>query len=466
MACLFFQCLAVPVCLAADQDSAPIDNDGNPQLEPILEKALQAYGDKQNLSRFADSAQFTGLVYKEEDHWHKRAYKYVRKTPAWRTDVEETANDNHSTPNNSDSKLTSTIFDGTNYWRVTEPPVGAEAGGTKDGSMQSTPTGSPTGEDNTSAQNPGQYIAPASVDSAGKYIPPPDQGMPPLAPAFKRPSGPVIKRLSPEQSQWLSDQAQRQPFLLAYWQTPSYHFKLLGETSYKQVPVYAIQVTEKDNSPTLIYLDRSNYLVVAITFQSWQSGESADQSKKVNVAKEYSENRPALESIWPFKETLLVDNHPVSVFALSNISPATEVSPDYFKPPSLENQGYAAHQLRLPKSITVPFEYCQSEIVCRGKIDNYEPLWFLIDTGTSDTIIDRSVAAQCLLVRGNDFHFSSFRGNIPAQTTKLDRLELGKLIINNIDAQITDLLGPIKTSRSTHCRHHWYECSRQLFNHD
>ncbi len=438
LACLCFQYLTSSGCMAAQHNSADFDNEtsrdnsqnntstysegpGNNQLEPILEKALEAYGDKLNLSRFADSAQFTGVIYKEEDHWRKQAYKYVRKMPAWRTDVEEG---------------TSTIFDGTDYWQITQAPVGEGLSGREAYELRRTGAAE---SKNINAPPAGfAGLATPASPPAGEENPKEEDGMPPLAPVIKKPAGPVIKRLSPEQSQWLSDQAQRQPFLLAYWQTPAYHFKLLGETSYKQIPVYAIEITEKNNTPTLIYLDRSNYLVVAITFQSWQSGET-DQPKKVTVTKEYSENRPALESIWPFKETLLVDGKAAAVFSLASIGPANDISPDYFKPPSQESQGYAAHQLRLPRSVTVPFEYCQSEIVCRGKIENYDPLWFLIDTGTSDTIIDRSIAAQCLLTRGNDFRFSSFRGSIPAQTTRLDRLELGKLIINNIDAQITDL---------------------------
>jgi len=373
------------------------DLKSNSQVDDLIEKSLQAYGNKEHLISFANDAQFVGSISSQDDAWTKHAYKHVRKSPAWRTDIENDpfASNNSINTEQTQSRINmfSTIYDGANFFQVGDQPIS-----------------NPVARSN-------QFQTPIAQSASNSKT----------------------KSLSPEEAQWESDQAEHQPYLLAYWRNPAYQFQLLGETSYKHIPVYAVEMTHKNSTPTIIYLDRSNYLVNAIAFQSWRLAENSDELKKVTVIKEYAENRPALNSIWPFKETVFVDKKPISVIELSAISSAAGFSPDYFSPVSAPEATDSVTKTRLSAPIEVPFEYCQSEIVCRGKIENIEPLWFLIDTGTSGTIIDRGVAAQCLLPRNGDFRFSSFAGNLPAQATRLDRLELGSLIINSIDAQIADL---------------------------
>ena len=197
------------------------NSQNNSRIDDIIEKSIQAYGNQEHLADFADSAQFIGSISSPDDNWQKHAYKFIRKSPAWRTDTGEEGTDTSAAPNatTATASVASTIFDGTNLWQV-----GASA------------------TDNTAR----------------------------------------VKTLSPEKSQWLADQADRQPFLLAYWRNPAYHFQLLGETNYKHVPVYAIEITYKNHTPTLLYLDRNNYLVCALTFQSLQPVANSDELKKGN----------------------------------------------------------------------------------------------------------------------------------------------------------------------------------------
>ena len=315
-----------------NNNDAPKTNDNNHSdqnaetitADDIVEKSLQAYGNKERLNAFSNDAQFVGSIETAEDNWAKKAYKHVRRTPAWRTDIEQQSDQTKG------AVISSTVYDGTNF---------------------STATGT------------------------------------------------QITTLGPEQARAAADQADRQPFLLACWQNPSYHFQLLGETNYKHIPAYVIEITYKSLTPTLIYLDKSNYLVCAIAFQSWRLVDNSDELKKVTVIKEYTENRPVLNSIWPFKETVLINKKPVSTIELSSISSADDIAPDYFCPENAQLQA-APNRPRLAAPIVVPFEYCENEIVCRGKIDNIEPLWFLIDTGSSDTVssIARLPPNVCCLV--------------------------------------------------------------------
>lgn len=42
----------------------------------------------------------------------------------------------------------------------------------------------------------------------------------------------------------------------------------------------------------------------------------------------------------------------------------------------------------------IPFDYSQKEILIKGRINGSEDMEFLLDTGASETIIDRRVATS------------------------------------------------------------------------
>ncbi len=389
LSCLLSMLLVRP-CESAD-DLVSVNS---LDINSIVEKALQAYGDKERLSAFGNDCQYIGTISSQSDNWQSHEFKYTRKAPSWRKDMD------HGTAGESD-KSESTIFDGTIYW---------------------------------------QLVNAFSVNGQKSANNRTEEKMPPIAPSIKNDTNTACRIVTGDQACWLGDEADREPFILANWQNPSYQFKLIGRSNYKQIPAYAIEIKDDKNRVTMVYIDCSNYLVLAMTFQSYPMINSGTEPKKVNITKEYAENRPALGSIWPFKETLLINKEPVSIFEFSTITSADDIASDYLKPPSPKPQpSRYANYARLTEPVIVPFEYCQREIICRGKIENMGPLWFLIDTGTSDTIIDRSFAAQCLLNRGGNFQISSFRGNIQSQNTQIESLELGSLIVNDIPAQIADL---------------------------
>jgi tetratricopeptide (TPR) repeat protein len=234
--------------------------------------------------------------------------------------------------------------------------------------------------------------------------------------------------LSPGQSKWLTERERRRPFILTTWNESGYRFQLLGPTSYKHIPVFGIEVTHGDDSPTTLFLDRANYLVVAATYQL----NDPDLGKAVTLAFEYEENRPAQGVIWPFKQTEFIDNQQVAQSKVISCGRADNLPSDFFNKAGEK-------EVRLAKPITVPFDYGQKEIVCKGKIEGNDNLVFLFDTGSSETIIDRRVAALLFLTKGPDFKIAAFGGDLSAQTTKIDRLELGNLIINNVKARLLDL---------------------------
>jgi predicted aspartyl protease len=93
----------------------------------------------------------------------------------------------------------------------------------------------------------------------------------------------------------------------------------------------------------------------------------------------------------------------------------------------------------LSRTITVPFDYGQREILVKGRLNNGEELDFLFDTGASDTIIDRRVAAENYLLKEGLAGMQALSGSVMTNTSTIGRLELGNLIVNDIEARILDL---------------------------
>src|SRR5262249_36063948 len=89
--------------------------------------------------------------------------------------------------------------------------------------------------------------------------------------------------------------------------------------------------------------------------------------------------------------------------------------------------------------IVVPSDYALREIVCNVRIEASEEVVLLFDTGSSETSVDRRVAAQQFLSKGTDFKISTMGGDVSSQTTTIKRLEIGKLIANDVAARLLDL---------------------------
>jgi len=233
--------------------------------------------------------------------------------------------------------------------------------------------------------------------------------------------------LPEDQSKLLEHDDESRPVLLTLFKQANCEFQLSGESSFRSVPAFSIIVAKEGEPPSTLFLDKNNFLILGITYSI------TSRDRTVRAEKVFSEYRPALGTLFPFHTAEYLDGELVHEIHLSDTSSADGAGLDLFAKPGLKQN------LRLTHTIVVPFDYSQKEIICRGRIDGSEDLVLLFDTGSSDTIIDRRVAAQLLLLRGNDFKISTFGGNVSSQTTKLKRLEIGNLIVNDIDAKVLDL---------------------------
>lgn len=213
---------------------------------------------------------------------------------------------------------------------------------------------------------------------------------------------------------------------------------LKGKTTYRQIPVWAIEFKAGDDS-FVLYLDQNNYMVTAITAigiaasgANSSSGDDSTAAAVKNIALEYSEYRPAGGTVYPHRLARRVDGKIDLLRVCTEMSAQAAAVKDH----DFDRPGGTS---RLSRSISVPFDYGQREILVKGRLNNGDELDFLVDTGASDTIIDRRVAAESFLLKEGVADLRALGGLVQTNTTTIGRLELGNLIVNDIDARILDL---------------------------
>ena len=240
--------------------------------------------------------------------------------------------------------------------------------------------------------------------------------------------GKVVTDLDPEEVTVLSREKDREPSVLTHYGEPDYKFTFRGSTLYKAVPVYAIEISRAGNDPTTVFIDKKNYLALAISYNGM---DASKRSGKVSI--DYEEYRPSGGTLIPFKQVQTIDDQPVYEMSIQSIELGTINDDDPFRRPDRPNE------VRLDKPIVVPFIYSHKEIVVKASVNGGEPVDFLFDTGATQTLIDRRMAAESLLDRQAGMNMNAAGGSFYGQATDIARLNLGELSIPNVQGVIVDL---------------------------
>ena len=241
--------------------------------------------------------------------------------------------------------------------------------------------------------------------------------------------GKTVQDLSADEVQLLSLEKLREPSVLCNFADAQYKFKLLGTTVHRAIPCYALEVSRGAGEATTIFIDQKNYLVVDITY----TGTDIETKGKAQIAIEYSEYRPSGGTLVPFKQIQYVNEQPVMELAIQTIDLSTINEDDLFRRPDRPGE------VRLEKTIVLPFLYSHKEILVKARINDGEPQDFLFDTGTTQTVIDRRTAAENLLDRQAGFNVIGAGGTLAAQASELAKLSIGDVNLSAVQAVVLDL---------------------------
>jgi len=81
-----------------------------------------------------------------------------------------------------------------------------------------------------------------------------------------------------------------------------------------------------------------------------------------------------------------------------------------------------------------------SHYYAQGEI-NGMPVSFMVDTGASDVALSSAVARSLGLDFGPEITVMTAAGSVKGWITRLDRIQVGPLVLRNVRATITDKLG-------------------------
>lgn len=242
-------------------------------------------------------------------------------------------------------------------------------------------------------------------------------------------TGKLVQDVSDAETKVLSHERDHEPSVLTHYGDAGYVFKLEGPTTYHAVPVYAVSLTKDDGDTETIFIDQKNYLVVGISYK----GTDPDSKATADIAVDYSEYRPSAGTLFPFRQVQYVNDKPASQLNVASIDTNSEVDAMQFRRPD------RPEEIRLSRAVTVPFEYTHKEIIVKVRINESEPMDFLLDTAASQTVIDRRVAAENFLDKQGSFPVMAAGGMVPTQMTTINKMTLGDVDIGNVQALMLDL---------------------------
>ncbi|HEY9870519.1 MAG TPA: hypothetical protein V6D08_15245, partial [Candidatus Obscuribacterales bacterium] len=177
-----------------------------------------------------------------------------------------------------------------------------------------------------------------------------------------------VHELPQTQARAVLEQEERLPSMLSRIRQPGYTFSLAGRTTYRQMPVFAVEVAHNGSPAVTFFIDQHNYLAVGSSCR----GTDPETGAAAQLAADYSEYRPAGGTLFPFKQVRYVDDKPVSETMLDSVAFNVPIEEASFLRPG---QAPAVH---LSRPETVAVEYSHGELIMKVALNGGEPLDFLV----------------------------------------------------------------------------------------
>jgi predicted aspartyl protease/tetratricopeptide (TPR) repeat protein len=191
-----------------------------------------------------------------------------------------------------------------------------------------------------------------------------------------------------------------------------------------------LKVTSPEGKSTTFYVDPITHLIARAEY----AGTDHELGTQTLQAVEYSDYRPVAGSQHPFRIVQYSGSKKKSETEIKSIDADVAIDDKVFQmPPESEIA-------RLKDGpVTVPFEYTGNEILVKVRINNGPEQKFILDTGASQSVLDKSAAQALGPYPVSTFSVTSGSKAVPLSYTKVSSLALGDIMLNEIPVLITDL---------------------------
>ncbi len=210
---------------------------------------------------------------------------------------------------------------------------------------------------------------------------------------------------------------------------PNTKLDLLGKQTVLGRPCQILKVTVGDGTPTLIYADQTTHLILK------SKSEGIDTELGIAALKTYiyEDYRPLLGSQFPYKVTEYSGPKKVSEIVLAKIEQC-ELDDKIFEMPQSE-----AALLDKGQEISLPFDYLSNEIVIRARVNGQDDLLFIVDTGATQSLIDKSEAQKLGGFKDSSLTMTTGSGSMSLGYMTLSGLSLDSITLKNVQFAVADL---------------------------
>ncbi len=190
------------------------------------------------------------------------------------------------------------------------------------------------------------------------------------------------------------------------------------------------KLTSPDGKATSFFADPVTHLVL----RSEYMGVDHELGLPAVQAAEYQDYRPIAGSMCPFKCVQFSGAKKSSETLLKTVDPDVVIEDKSFQmPPETEIA-------RLKEGpVTIPFEFVGNEILIKVRINNGAEAKFIVDTGASQSVLDKTAASAIGPYPLSTFSITAGSKAVPLSYTKLSSLSIADLVINDVPALVTDL---------------------------
>lgn len=201
----------------------------------------------------------------------------------------------------------------------------------------------------------------------------------------------------------------------------------------------SLLIWASDGVPTTFYIDKENSLVLGSSYP----GVDLERGVKVEKLYHYEDYREVKGTRQPFIVKEFSGEQMVSETQISSVKIDESITDAEFVMP----------QEKLPVrltagSVTIPFEYVSNEILVKAKVNGTTELKFILDTGATQSILDRGVMKQLALkldpvssAPGESLSMTTGAGSIQAEAVNFRSLSLGDMELNDVAVAVADLSG-------------------------
>jgi clan AA aspartic protease (TIGR02281 family) len=219
--------------------------------------------------------------------------------------------------------------------------------------------------------------------------------------------------------------------LLLKFDSPALAMKILPDKVVQGKSCAVLEVQDSGSS-TEFCIDKQSHMILATEY----TGVDFEQGTEARRRNEYSDYRPCLGSLTAFKSVEFTNDKKTSEQQLFSVELADNISDSIFDIP-----------FRKPilattsKPVVLPFEFQGQEVVVKAQVNDRLELRFLLDTGATQNVMEKSIAQAFGAVTKSDMSITTGSGSVKMGSIILPSLKLGDIKLTDVPMAVADMPG-------------------------